>query len=135
MVGLTDSADFPTLDACFPNYFGNTDAFVSNFSSTGVLLQSTFLGGDAYDDAFGVAVDSQNRVVVGGATRSIDFPISLNTHQGYVDDAYVVLLVCSDAATTTIVVWWICWPIIIPIIFVTLVIGNALGFAIGKRRS
>ncbi len=39
------------------------------------ILSSTFLGGNSYDRAWAVAIDSQNNVYVAGQAQSTDFPI------------------------------------------------------------
>lgn len=77
----TWSTDFPVTDGAYQNnYGGNADAFVSHFSSTGALLYSTYLGGVARDEGFGLAVDGNGGVWITGNTDSSDFPI-LNAYQ------------------------------------------------------
>jgi hypothetical protein len=73
--GFTDSSDFPiTTDALQST--SNTDVgsgFLSilNASGTG-LLYSTFLGGSAPSDAWGLALDSSLNIYVDGSTSSTD---------------------------------------------------------------
>ena len=78
--GSTD--DFPTKNAYQGANAGWWDAFVTKFSSSGVLLYSTFLGGSDDDIAYDVAVDSSGNAYVTGYTYSYqDFPLK-NACQG-----------------------------------------------------
>jgi uncharacterized repeat protein (TIGR01451 family) len=78
VAGLTDSTDFPVLNApsgARPAPFGNGDAFVSKLSPNGSAIQfSTYLGGSNSDQANGIAVDSRGAAYVVGNTFSTDFP-------------------------------------------------------------
>jgi hypothetical protein len=78
IVGTTDSPDFPNVAAkappAFP-YAGNVDAFITKLNASGnVLLYWTFLGGSAFDQGNGIAVDSTFSAHVVGRTNSVDFP-------------------------------------------------------------
>lgn len=60
---------------------GRGDAFITAISSTGnTLLYSTYLGGDEFDSARGVAVDLLGNTYVVGTTFSKNFP-TLNAFQ------------------------------------------------------
>jgi uncharacterized repeat protein (TIGR01451 family) len=78
VTGLTDSTDFPVLDApsgARPTPFGNGDAFVSKLNPNGSAIQfSTYLGGSNSDQANGIAVDALGTAYVVGNTFSTDFP-------------------------------------------------------------
>ncbi len=75
VVGRTASADFPTANA-MQTVFRGWDAFVTKISPSGnAFVYSTFLGGSAYDNAAGVAVDPAGNAYVAGYTASADFPI------------------------------------------------------------
>ena len=80
VVGYTYSYGFPTKNAWEATFGGNTDVFVAKFSQNGNLLWSTFLGGSNYDVATGIALDSNNNVIISGYTTSINFP-TLNGYQ------------------------------------------------------
>lgn len=45
------------------------------FKANGAPIYSTYLGGDGYDEGYGIAVDSRGQVYVTGVTESYDFPI------------------------------------------------------------
>jgi predicted TIM-barrel fold metal-dependent hydrolase len=80
VVGHTNSTDFPVANAFqatigpTPGFLPN-DAFLTKFAPDGQsLVYSTFLGGSGFDEAKGVAIDSQGRAHVVGRTTSTDFP-------------------------------------------------------------
>ena len=89
VTGETQSIDFPTKHAFNSNYNGgNFDAFISKFSTNGILLWSTYLGGSSNDNGYGIAVTCDGSCFVTGFTWSSEFP-TLNandsTHNGYRD--------------------------------------------------
>jgi hypothetical protein len=74
IAGSTASADFPTSGG-IQSYAGAGDAFVTKLDPTGsVLVYSTYLGGSAFDEALGIAVDSSGNAYVTGDTASTNFP-------------------------------------------------------------
>jgi hypothetical protein len=86
VTGLTESRDFPTVNALQGSY-GNArnydgasyhhsgDAFVARFSPDGSTLEySTYLGGTNRDNGQGIAVDSAFSAYVVGQTASTNFP-------------------------------------------------------------
>jgi hypothetical protein len=76
------STDFPTMNPFQPTNQGKTDAFVTKLNSTGsALVYSTYLGGVAYDSAFGITVDASGNAYVGGETTSNNFPITAGAFQ------------------------------------------------------
>lgn len=74
VTGLTQSQDFPTLNALQASNAGKIDAFVSKLNSAGALVYSTYLGGSGVDSGNGIAVDSAGEAYVVGSTYSTDFP-------------------------------------------------------------
>ncbi|MFX0012517.1 MAG: SBBP repeat-containing protein, partial [Candidatus Hermodarchaeota archaeon] len=82
LVGDTMSNLFPTLNAYDKTLNGTSDAFVAKFNALGDLLWSTFLGGKFGEEAWDVAIDSQNNVYVTGYTESFDFP-GINAYDDY----------------------------------------------------
>lgn len=70
--GGTQSANFPTTFGTVQmNYQGGvSDGFVSKINSSGtLLLASTFVGSDTYDQAYFVELDDQDRVHIFGQTQ------------------------------------------------------------------
>jgi YVTN family beta-propeller protein len=75
VAGLTGSFNFPTKAAFQPSSGAPYDAFVAKFDPDGTLVYSTFLGGNDYDDALGIAVDRYGQAHVTGQTSSRNFPV------------------------------------------------------------
>ncbi len=82
VVGFTSSRDFPTNRAVLqPDAPGDDNGFVAKLSASGgFLVYATYLGGSAFDFAFGVAVRGDNAYVV-GRTHSDDFPLPADLDQ------------------------------------------------------
>jgi hypothetical protein len=74
--GETHSQNFPTANAFQSNYGGGlSDAFVTKLNPAGsALIFSTYLGGDVFDAAAAVALDSARNVYVTGRTTSGNYP-------------------------------------------------------------
>ena len=76
IAGNTSSTNFPTLNPIQATFSGNTDVFVAKLNSQGsALVYSTYLGGDGFDFARGVAVDAAGNAHVVGPTNSRNFPV------------------------------------------------------------
>ncbi len=101
VVGYTGSTNFPTQAPLQPASGGNRDAFVSKLNPGGTaLVYSTYLGGNADDIGYGVAVDSSNNVYLSGVTNSPNFP-TLNPAQmtyGGGSDAFVTKINAAGSA-------------------------------------
>ncbi len=84
IVGGTKSADFPLKNPLKSSYRrGDGDAFITKLAPTGdSLIYSTYLGGDSYDSARGLAIDSSGFAYVTGSTYSKDFPVKNAFSQG-----------------------------------------------------
>ncbi len=80
------------------------DAFVTKFNSSGTeLLYSTYLGGNSFDDGYGIAVDSAGSAYIAGASGSPDFPTTPGAFQMVKrnvggEAAFVVKLSASGSA-------------------------------------
>jgi Beta-propeller repeat len=82
LAGQTNSTDFPQVNpipgacqgSCGTGSFP-TEGFVTKVSAAGdALVYSSYLGGSAVDQAFGIAVDGPGNAYVTGFTQSADFP-------------------------------------------------------------
>lgn len=93
LVGITNSANFPTASAFQRTRGGQYDAFVARLSPSGsTLLFSTYLGGADQEFGYDVATDLSGGVYVTGLTRSGDFPTTsgaLRRQRSGVGDAFV----------------------------------------------
>ncbi len=100
VAGYTESSDFPTKNAFDASYHYQGDAFVAKINSSGTsLLYSTYLGGDDWDVAKGLAVDATGNAYVVGFTGSSDFPTAnamYSSFGGYYD-AFVTKIGTSGA--------------------------------------
>ncbi|MEW6736371.1 MAG: SBBP repeat-containing protein [Acidobacteriota bacterium] len=94
VTGETRSTNFPTINSLQATYSGNIDAFISQLSTSGTLLYSTYLGGSNFDIGNGITIDSAGSVYVAGQTRSNDFPLSkpLQATNGGLEDVFVAKL-------------------------------------------
>jgi hypothetical protein len=98
VTGRTISTDFPTTGTGRQLFLSGTqDAFVSKIDTTktgtGSLVYSTYLGGSADAEGFGIAADSAGNAYVTGDTNSADFPTTPSAAQpafgGFPLDAFV----------------------------------------------
>lgn len=95
VVGNTASLDFPSFAVPPPARRG-TDVFVAHFTQSGVLLNTSFLGGSRTDCAYpGCVLDSQGNLILTGSTTSGDFPTTGSYDNQYhgggsSGDAYVL---------------------------------------------
>jgi len=70
----TANAHQPNL-ACPPNFYYNRNAFVAEIAPNGTSLNyCSYLGGTNYDQAMGIAVDTNGYIYVTGFTASTNFP-------------------------------------------------------------
>lgn len=75
VTGVTNSADFPVVNAAQPTPGGLNDAFVIKLNGAGnALIYATYLGGSGADNGAGIAVDRRGSAYVTGTTASLDFP-------------------------------------------------------------
>jgi hypothetical protein len=57
--------------------------FITKINAAGTAqVYSTFLGGNSYDEPFGLAVDALGNAVVAGRTESSNFPLKLSVPHG-----------------------------------------------------
>ncbi|MGB1039594.1 MAG: SBBP repeat-containing protein [Flavobacteriales bacterium] len=62
--------------------FGSgSDAFLAKFSSSGNLIWGTYYGGEASEQGYGLGVDKNNNVFIGGSTSSTINIATLGSHQ------------------------------------------------------
>ncbi len=102
VVGSSTSANFPTTGASvYPALTGARDAFLTHFSLAGnALLYSTYIGGSADDEAFGIVIDAPMNAYLTGRTTSTDFPTvtPAQATQGGGNDAFVLKVNPSGSA-------------------------------------
>jgi hypothetical protein len=74
ITGVTQSTDFPVLNAFQPDLNGANDIFVTKVNTSGSLGYSTYLGGDITEVGLGIAVDAAGKAYVTGDTQSETYP-------------------------------------------------------------
>jgi hypothetical protein len=81
VTGQTASSDFPvTANALDPTKNSAFDAFVTQFTPTGNLAYSTYLGSSGYDGGLGLTVDKMGSVYVVGTVGDLDLPTTLGSY-------------------------------------------------------
>lgn len=77
VIGVTNSANFPTRGAFQITLAGSEDVFVTKLNPAGSdLVYSTYLGGSGNDRGEGIVVDGSGNAIVTGWTQSTNFPRS-----------------------------------------------------------
>lgn len=99
ITGLTESDNFPVINAYQSVSGGSEEGFVAKLDTTlsgaASLLYSSYLGGAAQESGDGVAVDASGMVYVVGRTESSAFP-TVDGFQGSLAGVYDVFLVKLD---------------------------------------
>ena len=78
IVGDTESADFPTVNALDNTHGGGKDLFVFKMSLKGdiaTLVNSTYIGGSGSEYGYSSVLDNEKNLWITGETFSTDFPI------------------------------------------------------------
>lgn len=77
VTGMTQGGNFPvTTGTAQASYGGGTfDAFVVKLNQNGGCVWSTYYGGSHTDAAYKAVIDSQNNIIICGATSSTNFPV------------------------------------------------------------
>jgi hypothetical protein len=104
VTGATGSSNFPTLDPLQSSNAGASDAFVTRYTSSGVVSFSTYFGGSSHDNASGIAVDGSGHIYVTGFTGSDNFPTQ-NAAQGSRaggNDAFVTKLLINSITSVSL---------------------------------
>jgi hypothetical protein len=105
IVGATNSTDFPGTSGSAiqsSNGGGTRDGFATKINAAGnAITYSTYLGGNADEIAWGVAVDGSGNAHVVGTTQSSNFPVSnalQSSHGGGTDDGFLVKINAAGTA-------------------------------------
>lgn len=102
LAGQTASTNYPYTAGAFQTSLnGTTDACVIKFTSAGMPVWSTYIGGSVSDYSNCIDIDALGNVVVGGATYSTDFPVSTGAYQtafgGPIEDAFITKFTSAGA--------------------------------------
>ncbi|MDX6557960.1 MAG: hypothetical protein QOF72_1009, partial [Blastocatellia bacterium] len=109
VTGISNSADFPATNP-LQNFGGGScsgtpcaDAFVTKINSGGTAkIYSTLLGGSSSDQAFGLAIDSNNGVYIAGITFSSEIkPSAIQPANAGGNDAFITKISASSGPNAT----------------------------------
>jgi hypothetical protein len=94
VAGETFSSDFPSTNGFDTTSNGFSDAFVTKINDSTApptITWSSFLGGNGYSVAYGIAVDASGYVFLAGETQASNFPTTggFDTTLGGFKDAFV----------------------------------------------
>lgn len=94
LTGMTDSEDLPTTPGVYDvSYNGGYDVFISKLSnSLDALLASTYIGGSNYEIASSVVLDNSGNVVIGGRTKSSDYPTVAGAYDASYNGGYDIFI-------------------------------------------
>lgn len=89
LAGITAEKDFPVTDGAYDTIFGDGNPYNNFFdlflysldTQNGNVLYSTFLGGARSEELIDMDVDQQGRVIVAGATSSMDYPTTIDAYK------------------------------------------------------
>jgi len=80
-----------------------TDAFVTKLNASGTaLLYSTYLGGNGYDEGYGIFVDAGGSIYVTGQTDSPNYDVTTGVFQTTNGGGFDVFVTKIDASSTSI---------------------------------
>lgn len=100
VAGTTSSPNFPVTAGAFQQTFGGgqTDGFVTRYSSAGALQKSSYLGGSGNDAINAITIDFFGYIYAAGSTTSTDFPVQMPTQSANAGgmDAFVAKLLISQ---------------------------------------
>ncbi|HEY3244974.1 MAG TPA: SBBP repeat-containing protein, partial [Phycisphaerae bacterium] len=105
VTGRTTTPQYPTTLGAYDTDFDVApDAFVSKIAplsgGDSDLVFSTFVGGNAWDYGYGIALDGQNNVYIAGITQSSNYPVSAGAYDSSyngAEDAFVTKLDSSGS--------------------------------------
>ncbi len=88
VTGTTSSMNFPTAGNAVQTALAlgttetafNPNVFVAVISQTNQLVYSTYYGGTGGDYPYGIGLDANGNIYVGGTTSSTDFPVTPNAY-------------------------------------------------------
>lgn len=104
VTGSTTSSNFPAFSGPQKTSGGAEDAFVSQYSFDGLLVGSTYFGGNGDDVGQGIAVDAGGQFYIAGSTTSTNFPVTnavQSTFGGGSSDAFVAKIDLRTSQTGT----------------------------------
>ena len=100
IAGYTMSTNFPFTRGAFGTILsGREDVFVTRLNPQGGVsdvVYSTYLGGQNFDEGYGLVVDNQGTAYVAGRTDSSEFPVTPGAYDTTFDGTYCGSYPCED---------------------------------------
>jgi len=104
IAGKTLSANFPIVVGIYDDSYNGGSEHGDMFASVldadlTTLHASTFLGGTADEKPFGIALDGDENIIIGGFTHSVDYPVTPNAYDrafGGIRDVVVAKLCLNN---------------------------------------
>ena len=105
LAGRTSSSDFPTTTGAYDeDRNGYHDAFVVKLNGDlTTIIASTLLGGDYYDFAHSLALDTSGNVYLAGYTNSTDFPTTTGAYDEDRNGIHDIFVVKFDSDLSTLI--------------------------------
>lgn len=103
VAGITNSADFPLLDAVDTTIGSENEGFVTELDANGQLVWSTFYGGDGRERLHNLQVNG-TLVTISGTTESSDLPL-VNAADGQLNGSDDVFLARIDRSGVPALTW------------------------------
>jgi hypothetical protein len=105
VTGWTISTDYDVTPGAFQTGMqGVRDVFVTKLNATGTaLVYSTYIGGNWYDEGYGIAVDGSGYAYVTGATPSTDYDVTPGAFQTTKEGGRDVFVTKLNATGTALV--------------------------------
>ena len=105
VLGTTSSRDLPTTSKAYQSTFnGFEDAFIAKFNPSGsALVYSTYLGGEDFEEAYGIAIDPAGKACVTGVTGSERFPTTPDSIRALAEDSADVFVTKLSADGSTLI--------------------------------
>lgn len=99
LVGDTRSDDLFTINAPQASRAGSTDGFYSIYEADGTPVVSSYFGGSDIDGLAQAVTSDSGRLLVAGATRSPDLPVSAGAYQRALNGGFDALIMELDPST------------------------------------
>ncbi|MBK3331694.1 hypothetical protein GWK41_01275 [Persephonella atlantica] len=94
ITGYTRSSNFPTSPPAYNrNLTGSSDIFVTKFKpDLSTFLASTYIGGNSYEEAYSVVLDSSGNIFITGKSNSDNYPTTSGAYSPTKNSQYDIVL-------------------------------------------
>ena len=106
VTGITYSSNYPVISGSYDITFnsGECDAFLTKVNATGTaLIFSTYIGGNSYDYAYDLTLDSSGYIYVLCTTYSANFPVTSGSYDTSQNGNYDIAVTKFNTAGSALV--------------------------------